>query len=234
LEVLVINGSPRKGRMHTGRIVSYFIEGMKDAGANVDTIYSIELNIGDCKGCFNCWTNTPGKCIQDDDMTEVLGKMANADILVLATPVYVDGMTGSLKTLVDRFLPHLKGRFVIRNDHCRHPIRDHIRQGKVVLVSVSGFTELDNFDPLINHVKAMCKNMNREYAGAVLRSVAWIMEGAAEQGVQIEPIYEAIKQAGRELVSTGSMKDETLEIIRREFIPRDTVVELTQGFYNEK
>ena len=220
--------------MYTGKILSYFVEGMTDAGANVETIYSIGLNIRDCKGCFNCWTNTPGKCIQDDDMADVLTKMANADILVLATPVYVDGMTGSLKTLIDRFLPHLKGRFVIRDDHCRHPVRDHIKQGKVVLVSVSGYTELDNFDPLISHVKAICKNMNREYAGAILRSVAWVMEGAAEQGVQIDTIYEAIKEAGRDLISTGSMREETLNIIMREFMPRDIVVQLTQGFYDEK
>jgi len=234
LEVLIINGSPRKGRMHTGRIVSHFVEGMKDAGANVDTIYSIELNIGDCKGCFNCWTNTPGKCIQDDDMSEVLAKMANADILVLATPVYVDGMTGSLKTLIDRSIPLLKGRFVIRDDHCRHPVRAHVKQGKVVLVSIAGYTEIDNFDPLIQHVKAICKNLNRKYAGAVLRSVAWIMEGAAEQGVQLDSIYEAIKEAGRDLISTGSMKEETLDTIKGEFMPRDAVVELTQGFYDEK
>ncbi|TFG27180.1 flavodoxin family protein [Candidatus Thorarchaeota archaeon] len=234
MEVLIINGSPRKGRMHTGRIVSHFAEGMKEAGANVETIYSIALSIGDCKGCFNCWTKTPGKCIQDDDMTDVLSKMASADILVLATPVYVDGMTGSLKTLIDRFLPHLKGRFVIRDDHCRHPVREHVKQGKVVLVSVSGFTELDNFDPLINHVRAICKNMNREFAGALVRSVAWIMDGAAEQGVQLDSIYEAVRQAGRELVSTGSMREETLETIRRDFVPRDTVVQLTQGFYDEE
>lgn len=231
MDVLVINGSPRKDRQHTGRIVSHFVEGMKDAGANVDTIFSIALNIGDCKGCFNCWHTTPGKCIQDDDMVDVLDKMANADIIVLATPVYVDGMTGSLKTLIDRSIPLLKGGFELRDDHCRHPIREYVKQGKVVLLSVSGFTEIDNFDPLITHVKAICKNMGREYVGAIVRSVAWIMEGAAEQGANIEPIYESLKEAGRDLISTGSMKEETLETIEREFVPRDTVVELTKGFY---
>jgi hypothetical protein len=143
-------------------------------------------------------------------------------------------MTGSLKTLIDRSIPLLKGRFIIRDDHCRHPVREHVKQGKLVLLSVAGFTELDNFGPLITHVKAMCKNMNREYAGAILRSVAWIMEGAAQQGVQIDPIYEATKQAGKELISSGTMKKETLDIIAKEFVPRDMVVKLTQGFYEEK
>ena len=96
MDVLVINGSPRKERMHTGTFTTLFAEGMKDSGATVDFIYPKDLEIGDCRGCLNCWGNTPGKCIQDDGMTEVLSKMAKADIVVLATPVYVDGMTGLL------------------------------------------------------------------------------------------------------------------------------------------
>ena len=69
------------------------------------------------------------------------------------------------------------------------------------------FTEMDNFTPLITHVKAICKNMNREYSGAVLRPVAWVLSGAKAQGVEIDDIYEAVKEAGRELISNGSMKD---------------------------
>ncbi|TFH03405.1 MAG: flavodoxin family protein, partial [Candidatus Thorarchaeota archaeon] len=174
------------------------------------------------------------KCIQEDDMTDVLSKMANAGIVVLATPGYVDGMTGSLKTLIDRSIPLLHGRFEIREDHCRHPPRNYVKQGKIVLLSVAGFTELDNFDPLISHVKAICKNMSREYVGAVLRPIAWAMEGAKEQGIPIDDIYEAVKEAGRELISNGSMKEETLATIAREFMPRDVVVQLNVDFYGDK
>lgn len=167
-------------------------------------------------------------------MAEVLDKIANADILVLATPVYVDGMTGLLKTLVDRTIPLLHGRFEIREDHCRHPPRDYFKKGKVVLLSVAGFTEMDNFTPLITHVKAICKNMNREYSGAVLRPVAWVLSGAKEQGVEIDDIYEAVKEAGRELISNGSMKDKTLATISREAVPRDIIIQLMTEFYGYK
>ena len=234
MDVLVINGSPRKERMHTGTLASLFSEGMKEKGANVDFIYPIELEIGDCRGCLNCWGNTPGKCIQNDDMEEVLRKMANADLLVFASPVYVDGMTGSLKTLIDRTIPLLHGAFVIRDDHCRHAPRDFVKLGKVVLLSVSGFPEMDNFDPLVSHIKAICKNMNREYAGAVLRPIAWPMQGAKEQGVEVDDIYEAVREAGREIISTGSIKKETLATIAREYMPRDIALQLMTGFYGSK
>jgi len=234
MDVIVINGSPRKERGHTGTFVSHFAEGMKDSGAQVEFIYPRDLEIGDCRGCFNCWTKTPGKCIQDDDMTDVLNKIANADIVVLATPVYVDGMTGLLKTLLDRSIPLLHGRFEIREDHCRHPPRSHVKLGKLVLLSVAGFTEMDNFDPLITHVKAICKNMSREYSGAILRPVAWVLSGAKEQGVELDDIYKAVKEAGSELISSGSMKDETLATIARECVPRDVVIQLMTEFYGDK
>jgi len=233
VKVLVINGSPRKERGATGGILSIFVEGMKDAGAVVDIIYSKGLDIGDCRGCFNCWDSTPGKCIQDDDMTEVLVKLADADLIILATPVYVDGMTGSLKTLLDRSLPLLHGAFVLRDDHCRHELRDHVKVGKIALVSVSGFTEMDNFDPLIAHVKALSKNMSREFIGSLLRPYGWILKPAQQQGAPLDDIFTAIKQAGHQLVADGKMKEETLAAAARDIIPRDEVIKIMQGQYTE-
>ena len=234
MKVLVINGSPRKDRAATGGVLSHFIEGMKEAKADVDIIYSKGLDIGDCRGCFNCWTKTPGKCIQDDDMTEVLAKIADSDILVLATPVYVDGMTGSLKSLLDRSIPLLHGRFELRDDHCRHPRREYAKAEKLVLVSVSGFTEMDNFDPLIHHMKAISKNLGCEFVGSLLRPYAWMLDPSWEQGAPVNDILEAIKQAGYELVSDGTMKEETLAAVARDIIPREEVIKMTQGHFGDK
>jgi len=234
LKVLVINGSPRKDRAATGGVLSHFIEGMKEAKADVDVIYSKGLDIGDCRGCFNCWENTPSKCIQDDDMTEVLAKIADSDILVLATPVYVDGMTGSLKSLLDRSIPLLHGRFELRDNHCRHPRRAHVKAKKLALVSVSGYTEMDNFDPLIEHVKGLSKNLVCEFVGSLLRPYAWMLDPASEQGAPVNDILEAIKQAGYELVSDGTMKEETLAAVARDIIPREEVIKTMQGHFGDK
>jgi multimeric flavodoxin WrbA len=207
---------------------------MKEAKADVDIIYSKDLDIGDCRGCFHCWTNTPGKCIQDDDMTEVLAKIADSDILVIATPVYVDGMTGSLKSLLDRSIPLLHGRFELRDDHCRHPRREYAKAEKLALVSVSGFTEMDNFDPLIHHMKAISKNLGCEYVGSLLRPYAWMLDPSWERGAPVSDILEAIRQAGYELVSEGTMKEETLAAVARDIISRDEVIKTMQGYYGDK
>ena len=234
MKVLVMNGSPRKERGATGGLLKHFIKGMEEAGAEVDLLYSKGLELGDCRGCFNCWSTTPGKCIQDDEMATILPRIADADLVVLATPVYVDGMTGSLKTLLDRTLPNLHGAFELREDHCRHALREGVKAGKIALVSVSGFTEMDNFDPLIAHVKAISKNMNREYVGALLRPYAWIIEPALKQGAPLNDILDATKQAGYQLISKGKMDEETLSIVAREIIPRSQVIELMRQNYGEK
>jgi multimeric flavodoxin WrbA len=234
LKVLVINSSPKKDRGATGEVLAPFIEGMKGAGAEIDIIYTRDLDIGDCRGCFNCWTSTPGKCIQEDDMSKVLTKIADSDIVILATPVYVDGMTGSLKTLLDRSVPLLHGRFELRDDHCRHPLRSHVKAGKLALVSVSGFTEMDNFDPLITHVKAASLNMNREFAGALIRPNAWLINPIKQHGIPVDDIIEAIKLAGCQLISEGTMKKRTLMTVAREIIPRAEIVKIMHDSYGDK
>jgi multimeric flavodoxin WrbA len=234
MKVLVINGSPRKDRGQTGYILAPFIEGMRDAKADVEIIYSKGLELGDCRGCFNCWISTPGKCIQDDEMTPVLQKIAGADIVVLATPVYVDGMTGSLKTLLDRSIPLLHGAFELRDDHCRHSLRENAKPGKIALLSVCGFTEMDNFNPLITHVKAISKNMNREFVGSLLRPYAWIIEPGIERGAQLGFILEAVKEAGYQLVLEGKMREETIAAVASEIVPRDEVIRMMQEYYGEK
>ncbi len=234
MKVLVLNGSPRKDRGATGSLLKHFVEGMKDAKAEVETIYSKGLDLGDCRGCFNCWSSTPGKCIQDDEMTEILEKMADADLIVLATPVYVDGMTGSLKSLIDRSIPLLHGAFELRDDHCRHALREHVKAGKIALFSVCGFTEMDNFDPLISHVKAISKNMNREFVGSLLRPYAWIIEPGLKQGAPLGYIHESVKQAGHQLISEGKMKEDTLSKIAGEILPRDEVITMMQRSFGDK
>jgi multimeric flavodoxin WrbA len=234
MKVLVLNGSPRKDRGVTGGLLAHFIKGMKEAKADVDILYSKGLDLGDCRGCFNCWSSTPGKCIQDDEMTEVLERMADADLSVLATPVYVDGMTGSLKTLLDRSIPLLHGAFELRDDHCRHALREYVKAGKIAIFSVCGFYEMDNFDPLIIHVKAVCKNMNREYVGALLRPYAWIIEPGIKQGAPLGFILDAIRQAGHQIISEGLMNEDTLSTIASEIVPRDQVIEMLKQNYGDK
>ncbi|UCE09347.1 MAG: flavodoxin family protein [Candidatus Thorarchaeota archaeon] len=231
MQVLVFNSSPRRGRGATAGILNRFLKGVEDAGGKVELIYVSDLDIKPCRGCFTCWTKTPGKCVQSDDMAELLPKMDSADVVVLATPVYVDGMTGSLKMLLDRFIPLESGKVELIDGHCRHPRRSGRSGDKLVLLSVCGFAEMDNFDSLVAHVKAMSKNMHRDYVGAVLRPYAWALGMPERIGIEIGDIVQALEDAGRQLVEEGRFYPETLATISKELLPQQVVAQMiSSGF----
>ncbi|MFW9846945.1 MAG: flavodoxin family protein [Candidatus Thorarchaeota archaeon] len=225
MKVLVINGSPRGNRGATAGVLKRFVEGMESAGAEVESVNLSRLKINFCRGCFDCWWNTPGVCVQDDDMKKMLPKLADADLQVYATPVYVDGMTGSMKTFLDRSIPLVEGKWEIRDNHCRHPLRKGTKSAKMALLSVSGFTELNNFEPLVKHMKAVALNMGREFVGAVLRPCAWVIPVAEEQGASFDDIGDALRDAGKQIVSSGKMSEDTLSIISRELVPREQILD---------
>lgn len=210
-------------------ILAPFLEGIKQAGAQVEHIYVHDLNISPCRGCFACWTKTPGKCVQNDEMEELLPKIVSADILVFATPVYMDGMTSTMKMLLDRLIPSFNSFIEIRDGHCRHPFRNPGEERKVVLVSVSGFHELDNFDPLVVHMEAICRNMNAEFAGALLRPYAYALSWLKQKGIPVDEVFEAAQNAEFQLIQKGEMAPQDLTKVRRELIPKEELMQFVNS-----
>jgi multimeric flavodoxin WrbA len=99
--VLGIVGSPRRnGNTHV--LVTRVLDGAKQAGAEVETLFLQDLEIGACDGCHVCWKT--GRCAKNDDMAGVYRKIAESDVLVFGTPVYWYGPTALMKALLDRFV----------------------------------------------------------------------------------------------------------------------------------
>ena len=225
MNVLAFNASPMMDKGNTALILDRFLEGMKGEGAEVELFYTKKLKINPCHGEFNCWVKTPGECYQEDDMQRLLPALRNADVWVLATPVFVDGMTGPLKSLLDRMIPLLQPFVELRDGHCRHPLGEGARKGKIALVSNCGFWEMDNFDPLLVHLKAICKNSDREFAGALLRPHGPALRVMLKRGFPVSDVLEAAREAGRQLVLNGEMDARTLETVSRDLMPRGVYVE---------
>ncbi|MFG1691625.1 NAD(P)H-dependent oxidoreductase, partial [Gemmatimonadota bacterium] len=59
-------------------------------------------------------------------------KLREAEVWVLATPVFVDGISGPMKDLLDRFIPLIQPFVELRDGHCRHPLREGTERGKLV------------------------------------------------------------------------------------------------------
>lgn len=99
-KVLILSGSPRKGG-NSELLCDEFMKGALESGNEVEKISVAEKKVTPCSACYYCRDNG-GSCVHKDDMAEILQKMIDADVLVLASPVYFYSIDAQLKAVIDR------------------------------------------------------------------------------------------------------------------------------------
>ena len=100
MKITVLNGSPRKE--NTEAMVNAFAEGAKAAGHTVEILHVGRMKIAGCMGCEYCHGKGEGKCIQKDDMEQVIPAYLDCDLVVFASPVYYFSMTAQLQAAIQR------------------------------------------------------------------------------------------------------------------------------------
>ncbi len=116
MKILILQGSPRKG--NSAALARLFGDTAAGLGAEVEEVTLNKLSMKGCQGCMAC----KGKsevCVVKDDLAPVLRQASEADIWVLATPVYYFDVTAQLKTFIDRTFSFLKPDFFNRPDPSR-------------------------------------------------------------------------------------------------------------------
>ena len=98
-KVLVISTSLRHNS-NSEKLARSFAEGAKAAGNEVEIVSLTGKTIAFCKGCFAC--QSIGRCVIDDDAIAITDKIAVAEVVVWATPIYYYEMSGQMKTMIDR------------------------------------------------------------------------------------------------------------------------------------
>lgn len=101
MKILILNGSPRE-RQNTVALIEAFSKGAKSSGHDVMSIDIAKKNITGCIACEYCHTKGNGKCVKKDDMEKVCLLIQNADMLVLASPIYYFTMTAQLQACIQR------------------------------------------------------------------------------------------------------------------------------------
>ncbi len=102
MNILVLNGSPRPDG-NTRRMIDAFQAGAVSAGHHVDVVDVCRMKIAGCLACEYCHTRGNGACAQKDDMRKIYGLLKEAEMLVIASPIYYHGISGQLKCVLDRF-----------------------------------------------------------------------------------------------------------------------------------
>jgi FMN-dependent NADH-azoreductase len=222
MKVLAINSSPRKGgQSKTELMLTHLVQGMQEAGADVETVHLREKTVRNCTGCFTCWSKTPGVCIHKDDMTkELYPKWLESDLAVYATPLYHFHMNATMKAFIERTLPVLEPFLLEGKEGTQHPLRG--KHPLMAFLSVAGFPEAEIFDQLSAWVNSVYGR-----AGAV---VAEIYRPAAESMATrpfqaiANDVLAATAQAGREIVESMKISPATMARIKQDIVEDNRIL----------
>ena len=175
MNILILSGSPRKGG-NTELLVDAFVRGAAERH-RVEVVSVRDVKVNPCLGCNACvnerhesllsdgrvqpsvaegnacFKNDANICAQKDDMPIIYEKMSQADMLVIASPVYFYGISAQLKAVIDRF---------------HNPIRDSFHIKKMALLLVGAATLPELFDAILTEYNLCLKFFNLEDAGKIL------------------------------------------------------------------
>jgi multimeric flavodoxin WrbA len=235
MRILAINASYRGDRGYTRFLIDHLIEGASEAGAECEVISLAKLKIHHCLACFECQkTALPEgdgyltRCVYDDkdDAAMVFKKIACADLIIYATPVYIFTMSGLLKILLER----LNGRgnsddlLLTESGLIFHWV-DHRLCSKPFAVLVC-CDNLENESPrnVIEYFKTFSRFMDAQMVGALVRNGGKLVgygqdSEAARRFPKIEQVYAAYRKAGGELATLRRITPATLRQANQEIIP---------------
>lgn len=157
-KIIILNGSPRKSG-NTAALTAAFTKGAEAAGNTVTEFFLGGMNINGCKGCFGGGKDCNSPCVQKDDMDIIYSVYKEADIVVLASPLYYWTISGQLKTAFDRLFAVAEC-----DSNYRNPQKNSIL---IMAAEGYGFEESEYwYDRLDQHIG--WKNLGKVLCGGVM------------------------------------------------------------------
>lgn len=101
MKVVAFNGSNRKDS-NTAILIRHVFAELEKEGVETHMIQLAGREIRGCLACYKCYVNADTRCVQEDDLNEYIQEMAQADGMILASPVYVASVSPVMKALIDR------------------------------------------------------------------------------------------------------------------------------------
>ena len=113
MKTLGIMGSPRIAG-NTDQLLDETLNGAQSQGAEIEKIVVDSLKIGPCLEYYGCLKD--GNCVIRDDMDVVYPKLLDADVVIVASPMFFYGLTSQLKALIDRCQALYVRRYVLNQN----------------------------------------------------------------------------------------------------------------------
>lgn len=236
MKITAFNGSPWGQDGHTHIMVQEFSAGAVQAGAEIQSIPLVRKEIRMCIRCGGCFYKTPGKCALKDDMSELVRKFLASDVVIFATPVYIDNVTGLMKVFIDRLQPVFEPYYEKDSSgECRHRVRFK-KCPKLFVISSCGMPGQSHFQVLQLFFRRMARSIHTEIVGEIYRSAAGLLL-LSRQEFQFKPVVMRYKEllfaAGKEFAGTGRIGPETLQRLQEPLISTDDYIEYANMMWDK-
>lgn len=178
MEIVVLNGSPRRGG-NTDALVMSFMHGAFESGNAVIVNNVTDFEVRPCIGCNRCFKSDEHLCWQDDHMQFIINQLRSADMLVIASPVYFYSISAQLKALIDRL---------------HNPVRDTFKIKQIALLCTAASSNPRAFDAIKTQYELLCEYFKLEDVGQILAG------GQKEKrGEAIRPFVELAYRLGKSI-----------------------------------
>jgi multimeric flavodoxin WrbA len=189
MKVLGLFGSPRRGG-NTEILLEEALKGAEKEGAEIERLYLRDLDVTPCTECHGC--DETGSCVVLDDMQKIYPKLLEADIIILASPIFFYGVTAWAKALIDRSQALWAKKYLVNDPS----MGKKGKRRKGFFISVGATKGQKVFEGAILTVKYFFDALNTEYTGELLyRGV----DGKGEI-LKHPKALEQAREAGRKLV----------------------------------
>jgi len=234
MKITAFNGSPRGEKSNTNTMVREFLAGANEAGAEVENIFLVNKKIKPCIGCFSCWNITPGECTFRDDMDELISKFITSDIVVLATPLYVDNVTGIMKNFLERLCPIVDPHFEKdEQGEYRHKKRYDKYPGMVV-ISNCGYPEQSHFQVLHLLFERVARNFHSRIIAKIYRGAGELLQSLNPKLTErIASYRQLLRQAGIEIATNSELSEKLKEELETPLIPHNLYIKTTNRYWDK-
>ncbi len=219
-KILIINGSPRGSNGYTFQYLNRFIKGMETNGASIETIELSKKRIKPCIGCFHCWKNNSGRCIQNDDVNDLYNIYNDSDLIIYAFPLYWDTVPGILKNFIERAFCNEYPYMIPGIYKTRHTRREK-KDKSFFVFSVCGFPEQSHFVSVKEYFKKISHNAHVPFIGGIYRSACMFLPNDPMYYKTYNLVLDSIQFAGESLYRNGKIDDRTIKAIQTKIDPKE-------------
>ena len=160
MKTVGIHGSPRRGG-NTELLLKEFLRGCRDAGAEVEEVFLRDLKITPCLEIYACQKD--GQCPIQDDMKPLYGKLSEADILAVASPIFFYAVSAHLKAMIDRCQALWAKKYLLNQ-----PVSSPGTGKRGIFLAVGGSKGAKNFDGPLLTMKYFFDALDRTFDRSLL------------------------------------------------------------------